>query len=174
MSSSLHPRRSLHESVPVATVVVLWSLVAWFVAVLGADPVVSTGLRYAGLVLGSLYAVGIGYDLAESVPGGAATTDSGAVLEQSLIVFLPAAVWFCGALLVGPLAAVWEAFGVPGLFSSPAGALSFGFAATGVLTVLLQAVALAAASAREEPSPALGGETHSNDRPEPDVTSGSD
>jgi hypothetical protein len=144
MTSHLGPERALRESLPVAVVVVLWSSVAWFVGALGGSQAVVDGLGYAGFVLGGLYAVGVGYDLAGAVPAGVATADTAAVLRQSLGVLAPAGVWFGLALSVDVLADLWSQFGLPGLFTSPAPALSVALAAAGVLTVVTQVVTLAA------------------------------
>ncbi|MFB6172464.1 MAG: hypothetical protein ABEJ23_08005 [Haloarculaceae archaeon] len=138
----------LRESAPVAVVVGFWLVLSWF----GREPAIATGVRYAGVLMGLLYAVVRGVRLADASAAHPAPSDAGELLAENVRVAVPAGAWFLAAVLVDFAAELWRPLVGVGLFTSPAAGLSFVFTATGVLTVVLYAVAVGLPRVRDEPS----------------------
>jgi len=136
MTETLGPRRIVRESVPLAAIVLLWTVLS----VLASHPLVGQGLSVAGIAVGLLYALRRGADLAGTASGLA--RDTRGLLEQSLRIALPALVWFLLARALFLLRGLWDQLALPGAFVSPAETLGFALTVTGVLTVVLQAVAI--------------------------------
>ena len=150
--------RLLRESLPLAAVTLSWVVVSW----VANDPLVGTGARYAGVAMAGAYAVARGAALARestgSDPSPADVPDGRfagsawllvtrlvppSLLRGNLAAVLAGGAWLLAARLVRLLESAWDGLGVPGLFVSSAPGLAFTLTATGVLTVLLAAVAVA-------------------------------
>lgn len=144
MVPTIDTSRLLRESAPVAAVVGFWVVLSWF----GREAGIATGIRYAGVVMALLYTVVRGVRLAETTAQTPVPDDVGELLRENLRVAVPAGLWFLVAMLVGFAAELWNQLVHFGLFSSPADSLSFVFTATGVLTVVLYAVAVGLPRAR--------------------------
>ncbi|MEF8876380.1 MAG: hypothetical protein V5A60_06655 [Haloarculaceae archaeon] len=153
--------RLLRESPPLAAVTLSWVVVSWF----ANHPLVGTGARYAGVVMAGSYAVVRGVALAREAgaPGNPTDLPSGRLaggawllgtrllppdllrgdlLRGNVAAVLAGGAWLLAARLVLLVESVWNGLGLPGLFRSPAPGLVFALTATGVLTVLLAAVAV--------------------------------
>jgi hypothetical protein len=148
--------RLLRESPPLAAVTLSWVVVSWF----ANHPLVGTGARYAGVVMAGSYAVVRGVALAREAgaPGNPTDLPSGRLagggwllgtrllppdlLRGNVAAVLAGGAWLLAARLVLLVESAWNGLGLPGLFRSPAPGLVFALTATGVLTVLLAAVAV--------------------------------
>lgn len=135
-----NPRDVLLESPPIAAIMLFWLVVSW----LAPFPPITTGIRAAGVVMALLYAVVRGLAVAERGEPSLSLGDYGTVLRVNGLALLAAAGWFVLARLVLIMGVLWTQLGLPGLFTSPAGGLLFAFSTTGVLTVVLYAVAFGA------------------------------
>jgi hypothetical protein len=163
--------RLLRESLPLAAVTLSWVVVSW----IANDPLVGTGARYAGVVMAGAYAVARGTALSREstgsdpppsdVPDGrfagsawllVARLVPPPLLYGNLVAVLAGGAWLLAARLVRLLGTAWDGLGLPGLFVSPAPGLAFALTATGVLTVLLAAVAVALPQIRAPESPEGG------------------
>ena len=113
-------------------ILLFWTVLGTFVRV---D--VATGLLRAGVVMALLYAVVRGVGLARTAPATPQPRDVRALLRENARVALPAGAWFLAAHLTYVVAGLWDAFRLPGLFTSPADEFAFVFVGTGVATVLL-------------------------------------
>lgn len=158
----LSATRALRESLPIAAITLAWVVVSW----LAGHPLVGTGARYAGVVMAGAYALARGVALARESngvggfavrPDGDATGDAWLlatrvvppdVLHGNLVAVLAGGAWLLAARLVLALGGIWDGLGLPGLFRSPAPGLGFALTSTGVLTVLLAAVAVTLARVR--------------------------
>lgn len=130
-------RQLLRESAPVAAILLFWVVLSSFVR-----SVIATGLLRAGVVMALLYVVVRGVALARSRPPTPRPDDVESVLRENARVALPAGVWFLAAKLVYVVESLWDAFGIPGLGTSPEEGLAFVFVGTGVSVVLLYAIAV--------------------------------
>jgi hypothetical protein len=166
--------RLLRESPPLAAVTLSWVVVSWF----ANHPLVGTGARYAGVVMAGSYAVVRGVALAREAgaPGNPTDLPSGRLdggawllgtrllppdlLRGNVAAVLAGGAWLLAARLVLLVESVWNGLGLPGLFRSPAPGLVFALTATGVLTVLLAAVAVGLPLAR------TGGQARTDGVPE--------
>jgi hypothetical protein len=135
--SDLRPVRLAAESFPIAGIVLLWALLG---AVAGAFGV-GDSVRAAGTVMGALYAVVRGVALARTLGSPVAFDDAAAVLRVNVTVLLPAGVWFLAGMVVGVLDDLTELVRA-GTVSLAFGGLDHAFETTGVLTVVLGAVAV--------------------------------
>jgi len=135
MPSPLDARRLVEETVPVAVVLLFWSVLAAI-----AQSGVALGLRIAGVVMALLYVVVRALALADSLADDGQPVDSEPILRENATVAVASGVWFLTALLFSaPIPIARQiVYLLRGLFS----AISFAFAATGVLTVVLYAVAV--------------------------------
>lgn len=152
------PTRLLHESLPLAGITLSWVVLSWF----AGHPFIGTGARYAGVVMAGAYAVVRGVALAResTVPHllspdflrGNPSSETWLVatrfvppdvLRGNVAALLAGGAWLLAARFVLLFDELWGDFGLPGLFQSPAPGLVFALTATGVLTVLLAAVAVA-------------------------------
>jgi hypothetical protein len=138
----LTARALLRESLPVVAVLFFWSVLSW-----PTIPGVDDALRTAGLAMVALYVVVRGVSLSRHV-SAPVFSDVASVLRENVRAALPAAGWFVAAHLVAALESLWQGVGLPGLFTSPRGALVRLFALTGVATVGLYAVAVGTAALR--------------------------
>jgi hypothetical protein len=138
----LTARTMFRESLPVVAVLLFWSVLSW-----PTIPGVDDALRTAGLAMVTLFVVvrGVGLSRRVSAP---VLSDLGVVLRENVRAALPAAGWFVAAHLVAVLESLWQGLGLPGLFTSPRGALVRLFALTGVATVGQYAVAVGTAAIR--------------------------
>jgi hypothetical protein len=140
-SAPLGSRRVLRESVPIAALLLLWTVLSW----LAFEPFVSWAVRTTGAVVAAGYVVVCGVRLGrEAAPF--VDDDALSVLGQNVYVALAPAAWFLTAVLVPVAADLWELFGLPGLFVSPAGDLVRVCALSGLGTALLLVVAGATAA----------------------------
>jgi len=148
--------RLLRESTPLAAVTLSWVVLSW----VANHPLVGTGARYAGVVMAGGYAVALGVGLAREAdasgrpadrPGGrlagrgwllATRLVPPDLLRGNVAAVLAGGAWLLAARLVLLVESAWNGLGLPGLFRSPAPGLVFALTATGVLTVLLAAVAV--------------------------------
>ncbi|MFD1586731.1 hypothetical protein ACFR9U_07025 [Halorientalis brevis] len=134
MPSPLDARRLVEESVPAAVVLLFWSVLAAI-----AQSGVALGLRIAGVVMALLYVVVRALTLADSLADDGQPIESEPILRENATVAVASGVWFLAALLFSaPLPIPRSIDYLFGLFS----AISFALAATGVLTVVLYAVAV--------------------------------
>ena len=140
MPSTLDARRLLDESIPAAVVLLFWGLLA---AV--AQDGVALGLRLAGVVMALSYVVVRGNAIADSLSDDGQPVDPEPILRENVSVALGAGAWFLAAILFSaplpiPYLSLRQGFG----------AISFAFAATGVLTVVLYAVAVGLVRVRNQ------------------------
>lgn len=92
---ALPPRRLAREGVPVAVILLFWSLLAAI-----AEPhEVGGSVRTAGYLMAALYVVVRGAGLASDA-AAPATEDLEAVLAENARLALPAGLWFLGAIAV--------------------------------------------------------------------------
>jgi len=139
--SPLSPAHALRESLPIAGVVLLWTVLSW----LAFEPFVSWAVRTTGVVAALVYVVVRGVRLGEEATP-VVTGDAASVLGQQLRLVPAPAAWFLAGVGVPALADLWSLVGLPGLFSSPAGDLVRVCALAGVGTALLLVVAGATAA----------------------------
>lgn len=149
MVPTIDATRLLRESAPLAVVVGFWVVLSWF----GREPGVATGIRYAGAVMGLLYAVVRGVRLAATAAPAPVPDGPAALLRENARIALPAGLWFLAAVLAGFVAELWNQYVAVGLFTSPVESLSFVLTATGVLTVVLAAVAVGLPRVRGQQPP---------------------
>lgn len=146
MAPTIYSIRLLRESAPLAAVVGFWVIFSWF----GRDPDIATGIRYAGVVMGLLYAVVRGVRLADTTSPTPVLDGPADLLRENTRVAVPAGLWFLAAALSGFVAELWNQYVGVGLFVSPVQSLSFVLTVTGVLTVVLYAVAVGSSRIRGE------------------------
>ncbi len=145
MSTALDASVLRSESLPVAVIVGFWSALSLPVAQFST---LALGLRAAGLVLALGYVAVRGAILARTIGAGPAPYEPRAIVHENVRILLAAGAWFLSAFLVYALsdllfAAVLEwSFGPARLLVDT---LGFVLTATGVGTVVLYAVAVAAA-----------------------------
>jgi hypothetical protein len=139
----LDARTLLRETVPVVAVLSFWAVLAW-----PALPAVASGLRTASLVMVALYVVVRGVALSRRVSPPALSTLPSA-LRESVRAAVAAAGWLVAAHLAILLEHLWQGLGLPGLFTSPRGALVRVFVLTGLATVGLYAVTVGTAALRD-------------------------
>lgn len=158
------PRSILSESVPIAGIMLFWLVASW----LGSYPLVATGARFAGIVMALTYAVVRGVALAETTGPSLAFDTPESVLHANGLVLLAAAGWFVVARLVVFVEQLWEELALPGAFTSPADGFVFAFTATGVVTVVMYAVAIGNAALHGGSQPGNGSQPVSNESPADD------
>jgi hypothetical protein len=140
-AAPLATRRALRESLPVAALLALWTVLSWVAVV----PTVAGAVRTTGAVTALGYVVVRGVSLgADARP--LVVADAPGVLGQGVRVALAPGAWFLLALAVRPLAGLWDLLGLVGFFVSPAGDLVRLCARTGLGTALLLVVAGATAA----------------------------
>lgn len=162
MVPTIDAPRLLRESAPLAVVVGFWVVLSWF----GRDPDIATGIKYAGAIMGLLYAVVRGVRLADATAPAPVPEGPANLLRENVQVALPAGLWFLAANLSGFVAELWNQYVGVGLFTSPVESLSFVFTATGVLTVVLYAVTVGLSrirGARPSRSDTTGGSVPADD-----------
>lgn len=137
MVSPLDTRHLLRESAPVAIILLFWVVLSSIVR-----PAIATGLLRAGVIMALLYTVVRGVTLTQIHSPLPQPEDLEGVMRENVRVALPAGVWFLTAHLVYVIEDVWNALGIPGLHTSPAGGLAFVFIGTGVAVVLLYAISV--------------------------------
>lgn len=137
--SPLTPKRTLRESGALALILVVWGVAAM---VIGFEPTIRTGIQVAGLIMAGLYAVVRGRTLSADARAVYQSTDPEAILRDNFRALLPALAWFVlAAVAIGIEGLLDVALREFGLFAYPAATLAYLFAGTGVMTVLLYAVA---------------------------------
>jgi hypothetical protein len=122
----------LRESVPVAVVVGVWTVLS----LLGGSAA-GPALRYAGIVMALGYVFVRSRTLADRTEHASLAVTPGAVIRANVTPVIGAAPWFLAARLLPVVGSAWERLGLPGGFTSPAPALQFLAAAVGLLTVAL-------------------------------------
>lgn len=137
MVSPVDTRRLLHESAPVAVILLFWVCLSSFVR-----PTIAAGLLRAGMIMALLYTVVCGVRLARAQPPTPQPSDLEGILRENVRILLPAGAWFLVAQLVYLIEHMWDLLGIPGWDTSPAEGLSFVFIGTGVAVVLLYAIAI--------------------------------
>lgn len=149
MTDGIPTSRLVVESAPAAIVLLFWTLVAS----LFPEPVAGS-VRFAGVVMATLYVVVRGVHLAGTIELAELPTVPGELLSENLHVAAAAGVWFvAGILLPGlrPLAhlvSLEMAADVAARFVDP---LAFVFGTTGVATVGLYATAAGLQRVRDVP-----------------------
>ncbi|WP_415380477.1 hypothetical protein [Halosimplex sp. TS25] len=136
------PRQVLTESVPIAGIMVFWLVASW----IGSHPLLGTGARVAGLVMALMYAFVRGIAFTTGSRPSPELDDIGTVLRVNALALTAAAAWFVLARLTLIIGHVWNDLALPGLFTSPADGFAFAFTATGVMTVIMYAIALGTAA----------------------------
>lgn len=139
----LDSRRLVLESAPVAVILLFWISISSFVR-----PVIATGLLRAGVIMALLYTVVRGLRIAKIQPLTDQPADIEGILRENVRVALPAGIWFLSAHAIFVVEHIWDTFGIPGLFTSPAEGLAFVFTGTGVASVLLYAIAIGVSRVR--------------------------
>jgi hypothetical protein len=137
----LPPDRALRESLPVAVVLLLWTVLSW----VAFNPYVAWAARTAGAV------TALGYVVVRGVHLGRGATplvvaDVPNVLGQTVRSALAPAVWFLVAVLVPVVEDLWGVLGLVGLFTSPGDDLVRVCALTGLATAALVVTAGATAA----------------------------
>jgi hypothetical protein len=139
--SPLGPARALRESLPVAGILLLWTVLSW----VAFTPFVAWAVRTTGVAVALAYVVVRGSRLGDAATP-LVTGDAASALGQQLRLVPAPAAWFLAGVGVPVLADLWDLLGLFGLFTSPADALVRVCALTGVGTALLVVVAGAAAA----------------------------
>jgi hypothetical protein len=137
------------DSPPIAGILLFWLVISW----LASHPLLGRAGRTAGLVMAVTYAIVRGVAIAKQVQWEPTLADVGTVLRVNGLALLAAVGWFLVARLVIFGGQVWSELGLPGVFTSPADGLAFVFTATGVVTIVMYAVALGTAGLRGESPP---------------------
>lgn len=137
MVPPLSTRRLLQESAPVVVILLFWTVLSWLVRY---D--IAAGFVRAGVIMALLYTVVRGVSLARRTPTAPQPDDIEGLLRENVHVALPAGGWFLAAHLVYFIEGLWDLFGIPGVFTSPAADLSFVFIGAGVAVVLLYAISV--------------------------------
>lgn len=147
MPSRPTPSRLLVESLPIAALLFVWTVVS----LLTPTGPLTGAARDAGSILAALYAVVRGVQLAGDVPVDAApgtdrsadlTADVGETLAATVPPLLAGGAWLLVGSVFFPAATVWDMFGLFGLFTAPLEAIAFVSARTALAVVLLYAVAV--------------------------------
>ncbi len=134
--SPLTPGRALRESLPLASVLLLWTVLSW----LAFEPLVSRTVQAVGVVTGLAYVAVRGISLGdEATP--LVTSGAASVLGQQLRLAPAPAVWFLAGISVPLVEDLWGLLGLFGLFTSPGDDLVRVCALVGVGTALLLVVA---------------------------------
>jgi hypothetical protein len=132
----LAPGRALRESLSIAVLLLLWTVLSWLVF----EPFVDSTVELTGVVVALGYVVVRGVRLrAEATP--LVVTDAGSVLGQHARLALAPLAWFLAAALVPLVEDLWSLLGLFGLFTSPGGDLVRVCALTGLGTAALLVVA---------------------------------
>jgi hypothetical protein len=139
--SPLGPARVLRESLPIAGILLLWTMLSW----VAFTPFVARAIRATGVAAALAYVVVRGVRLGEEATP-LVTGDAASVLGQQLRLVPAPAAWFLAGVCVPVLADLWDLLGLVGLFTSPADDLVRVCALAGVGTALLVVVAGAAAA----------------------------
>ena len=129
-------RRLLTESVPIASILLFWTVLSW----IGMEPTVARGFQITGIVMAAMYIVVRGTTLGRLQESPESATDLRSLLLTNVRVALPVGLWFLGAVAVGVLESLWSRLGLVGVATSPADGLVFVFTATGVGIATLFAV----------------------------------
>jgi hypothetical protein len=135
MSSHLSVRRLIREGDPIAMIVFFWALLAS----ISTYPLVSTGLRVAGLLMALLYALVRGVHLSRDVSPGSPPTEHGALLKENARVLGAAGAWFLTAVIFRLAVQFGPPHGVR-LIDIVLDALFFTLPVTGVYTVILHVI----------------------------------
>jgi hypothetical protein len=138
--SPLSPRRLVEESLPIAAVLLVWTVASWLVPVEG----VSGPVRDAGVVMAGLYAVVRGLALSDEVTAPVSVpADVASTLRLNVPAILAAGPWFLAGGLVHVGGSIYRLLPVVGgLYTSPAAPLARVCAGTGLAVVLVYAVAV--------------------------------
>ena len=134
--SPLPPGRALRESLPVAGVLLLWTVLSW----LAFEPLVSQAVRAVGVVTALAYVVVRGVRLGDEATPLVAS-NAASVLGQQLRLAPAPAVWFLAGIGVPVVEDLWGLLGLFGLFTSPGDDFVRVCALVGVGTALLLVVA---------------------------------
>lgn len=145
MVSPLDTRQLLEESVPIAIVLAFWVVLSWF-----GGSRIGTNIRNAGIVMALFYTVVRGIALSRSIPSTPQPVDPEELIRENAAVALPAAAWFFAAIVISFIAQFWDEFIGIGLFTSPENSFAFVLSTTGVLTVLLYAIAVGRSRIRDD------------------------
>jgi hypothetical protein len=140
---SLSTRRVLEESTSIALILLVWAVLSVLTYAVGT---LQFGLQLAGLTMAVLYAVVRGVRLAPDADPAYDDPDAESVLRENGRALLAGAPWFAVAFVLAALIHGVVGFDlvVPGPFALSrvaAGTFVQVFAVTGVVTVLLVAVA---------------------------------
>lgn len=146
MISPLDISSSLRESVPVAVILLFWTVLSSIVI----RPVAPSLLR-AGIVMALLYTVVRGVTLARTHQPTRRPDDLEGILRENVSVALPAGVWFLAAHLAYFVEQIWDRLGIPGSVSPLVEPLVFSFSGSGVAVVLLYAIAVGLPRVRDTP-----------------------
>jgi hypothetical protein len=144
--SPLSVPRLLRESLPIAVVLLFWTILSWPLPTPGA---VAGPMRTAGVAMAALYVVVRGIALADGTTPPA-LEDAATLVRENARVFVAAAAWFLAAGLVDAGGGLWDALDFPGLFTSPVDTLASAFVLTGLGTVALYAVTVGVAAVRDD------------------------
>jgi hypothetical protein len=145
-------RTLFSESVPIATILLFWGVLAAIVPV----SAVATGMQAAGFLMALLYVVAKGRTLATGVPETTHEPDVASVLGENLRVAVGAGSWFALAIgiwfltipFTGGLDVAWAPSGLGYAIGELANLLTGVFAGTGVFTVGLYVTAVVAADSQ--------------------------
>jgi hypothetical protein len=162
MPSGPSPSRLLVESLPIAAVLLAWTVLSWLMP----GGALTAAARDAGAVLAGLYAVVRGVQLAATVsgdvaPGAVRSDDIASAVLDTLGATVPAVLaggaWLVAGAILYPVESVYRLFPLGGVFASPLGSLVSVCAGTALGVVLLYAVAVGlpavrAASSGAEPT----------------------
>lgn len=143
METALDTRRLVRESVPIALVLIFWTLLS----VVALVPWLGTGLRSAGLLVAGVYVLARGRQLADEIDVETTVpespTDVEAILQENFEVLLAAGLWFLLAMALTVPHYALGALGIAWLPGALTEAPAFVLTATGVGTVGLYSVAVA-------------------------------
>ncbi|WP_323676451.1 hypothetical protein [Halorubellus sp. PRR65] len=132
MNARIDPSALLRESVPLAVVVGVWTVLS-----LLGGAAAGPALRFAGIAMALGYAFVRSRALAARTEGASLSLTPAALVRANATPVLAAAPWFLAARLLPVFGRAWGRLGLPGAFVTPAGALRFFAAAVGFLTVVL-------------------------------------
>lgn len=139
---SLRPKRLAEEGVPVAAILLFWTVVSW---VFTLNPTLSGAARDAGIVMAALYVVVRGARLAPEV-SPPETDDVRVIVRENARVAVAAGAWFLAAALFHLVDQFWlELRGLRPFFSRTEWVVQL-LAGAGLGVVALYAVAVGIAA----------------------------
>jgi hypothetical protein len=153
VSSTIDPKRLFVESVPVAEILFLWSLVAVLAEAMvrgyRAAGTAALGLRVAGIVMAFVYVAARADALAGSRPWTDWPGTGSGQIRENWRVLLAAAPWVLAAVATRFLPPLTQ-FGVPPLYRTILDPVAFALTGAAAAPAVLYAVAFGLAWVRQE------------------------